>query len=157
MGKIKRDSFLELAKSSSGDEMMRDETRRGKLNVTDLYPNNQKEDVLKGEIKVGRLNTKVRLKLNYKTTYVNIYSESQDLFNNKENEEIPLEKPRMKIGKLDPRNLFDKDEQDSAPATDNVVIGKLNRRNIFESSEQTETEKQVIKVGKINTEEMFSD
>ena len=62
MGKIKRDSFLELAKSTSGDEMMRDETRRGKLNVTDLFPNNQKEDVLKGEIKVGRLNTKVRLK-----------------------------------------------------------------------------------------------
>ena len=61
VGKIKRDSFLELTKSSSGDEMLRDQIRTGKLNVTDLYPNNNhKEDNFKGEIKVGKLNTIVR-------------------------------------------------------------------------------------------------
>lgn len=62
MGKIKRDSFLELTKSNSCDDgdTFKDQIKTGKLNMTDLYPNNNKEDFVKGEIKIGKLNTKVR-------------------------------------------------------------------------------------------------
>merc|ERR1712064_154493 len=79
VGKIKRDSFLELVRSSSGSdgEIFRDQIKAGKLNITDLYPNSRDSDeIVKEEMKVGKLNTK-------------------DFFNNKENEEIPIEKPRM--------------------------------------------------------------
>ena len=84
---------------------------------------------------------------------------SQDLFSsNKENEEIPVEKPRMKIGKLDPRNLFDKGEREAAVTQqekenfNNIVIGKLNTKNIFESEQENRTlEKQSVRVGKLKT------
>ena len=84
----------------------------------------------------------------------------QDLFSsNKENEEIPQEKPRMKIGKLDPRNLFDKGEREEAAVAqqeretfNNIVIGKLNKKNIFESDQENKTlEKQSVRVGKLKT------
>ena len=74
---------------------------------------------------------------------------------NKENEEIPQEKPRMKIGKLDPRNLFDKGDKEAAVAQErenfnNIVIGKLNTKNIFESEQENRTlERQTVKVGKL--------
>ena len=77
---------------------------------------------------------------------------------NKENEEIPVEKPRMKIGKLDPRNLFDKGEKEAAVTQqekenfNNIVIGKLNTKNIFESEQEIKTlEKQSVRVGKLKT------
>ena len=63
------------------------------------------------------------------------------MFNNKENEEIPPEKPRMKIGKLDPRSLFDKGQERQTAVVqekemyNNVVIGKLNTKNIFENDQ----------------------
>ena len=61
----------------------------------------------------------------------------------------------MRIGKLDPKHIFDKtQEQEATPASENVVIGKLNTKNMFE---EREVEKQVIKVGKINTQEMFTE
>ena len=64
VGKIKRDSFLELVRSSSsvgeGEQI-----RTGKLNVTELYRNNQKPETegTRGEetIRVGKLNTKVSI------------------------------------------------------------------------------------------------
>merc|ERR1712012_405925 len=51
VGKIKRDSFLELMKSNSCDDgdTFKDQIKTGKLNMTDLYPNNNKEDIVKGE------------------------------------------------------------------------------------------------------------
>ena len=47
-----------------GDESdtFRDQIKTGKLNVSDLYPNDQKEDVVRGEIKIGKIKTKVILK-----------------------------------------------------------------------------------------------
>ena len=44
-----------------GDETdtFRDQIKTGKLNVSDLYPNDQKEDVVRGEIKIGKIKTKV--------------------------------------------------------------------------------------------------
>ena len=68
-----------------------------------------------------------------------------------------MEKPRMKIGKLDPKNLFDKSQERENCMTkekdmfNNVVIGKLNTKNIFESEDLVEIEKQTVQVGKINT------
>ena len=78
------------------------------------------------------------------------------MFNNKENEEIPPEKPRMKIGKLDPRSLFDKGQERQTAVVqekemyNNVVIGKLNTKNIFENDQVREVEKQTVQVGRIN-------
>ena len=64
MGKLKRDSFLEVIKNP-GDETdrdtFRDQIKTGKLNVSDLYPNDQKEDFVRGEIKIGKIKTKVSL------------------------------------------------------------------------------------------------
>ena len=62
----------------------------------------------------------------------------------------------MKIGKLDPNNLFDKSpEQDyldrEKEMFNNIVIGKLNTKNIFENDQVKEVEKQTIQVGKIKT------
>ena len=63
VGKIKRDSFLELVKSSSGVEesdQFREQIKTGKLNVTELYRNNnQKPEAGEEVIRVGKLNTKV--------------------------------------------------------------------------------------------------
>ena len=44
-----------------GDETdtFRDQIKTGKLNVSQLYPNDQKEDVVRGEIKIGKIKTKV--------------------------------------------------------------------------------------------------
>ena len=44
-----------------GDETdtFRDQIKTGKLNVSDLYPNDQKEEVVRGEIKIGKIKTKV--------------------------------------------------------------------------------------------------
>ena len=63
----------------------------------------------------------------------------------------------MKIGKLDPRNLFDKGEREAAVTPEkenfnNIVIGKLNTKNIFESEQENRTlEKQSVRVGKLKT------
>ena len=62
----------------------------------------------------------------------------------------------MKIGKLDPNNLFDKSlEQESLEKEkeifNNIVVGKLNTKNIFENSLTKEVEKETIQVGKIKT------
>ena len=62
MGKIKRDSFLELVRSSSGleeSDQFREQIKTGKLNVTELYRNNQKPEAEPEIIRVGKLNTKV--------------------------------------------------------------------------------------------------
>ena len=63
VGKIKRDSFLELVRSSSGVEesdQFREQIKTGKLNVTELYRNNnQKPEAGEEVIRVGKLNTKV--------------------------------------------------------------------------------------------------
>ena len=63
MGKIKRDSFLELVRSSSGleeSDQFREQIKTGKLNVTELYRNNnQKPEAGEEVIRVGKLNTKV--------------------------------------------------------------------------------------------------
>ena len=64
MGKIKRDSFLELVRSSSGleeSDQFREQIKTGKLNVTELYRNNQKPETEAEMIRVGKLNTKVSL------------------------------------------------------------------------------------------------
>ena len=68
----------------------------------------------------------------------------------------------MKIGKLDPRNLFDKGEREAAVAQqekdtfNNIVIGKLNKKNIFESEQENRTlEKQSVRVGKLKTKVIF--
>ena len=64
MGKIKRDSFLELVRSSSGleeSDQFREQIKTGKLNVTELYRNNQKPEAEAEIIRVGKLNTKVSL------------------------------------------------------------------------------------------------
>ena len=62
VGKIKRDSFLELVRSSSGAEES-DQTREliktGKLDMTELYHHNQKQEAPAEIIRVGKLNTKV--------------------------------------------------------------------------------------------------
>ena len=46
--------------SCDDGDTFKDQIKTGKLNMTDLYPNNNKEDFVKGEIKIGKLNTKVR-------------------------------------------------------------------------------------------------
>ena len=53
---------MEVIKSG-GDETdtFRDQIKTGKLNVSDLYPNDQKEDFVRGEIKIGKIKTKVSL------------------------------------------------------------------------------------------------
>ena len=62
----------------------------------------------------------------------------------------------MKIGKLDPKNMFDKSQERETCITkekdmfNNVVIGKLNTKNIFESEDIVEIGKQTLQVGKIN-------
>ena len=68
----------------------------------------------------------------------------------------------MKIGKLDPRNLFDKGEREAAVAQqekdtfNNIVIGKLNKKNIFESEQENKTlDKQSVRVGKLKTKVIF--
>ena len=68
VGKIKRDSFLELVRSSSGVEesdQFREQIKTGKLNVTELYRNNnQKPEAGEEVIRVGKLNTKVSINTN---------------------------------------------------------------------------------------------
>ena len=44
-------------------DTFRDQIKTGKLNLSDLYPNDQKEDVVRGEIKIGKIKTKVIWKL----------------------------------------------------------------------------------------------
>ena len=62
----------------------------------------------------------------------------------------------MKIGKLDPNNLFDKskDKQNEEirekDMYNNIVIGKLSTKNLFESQTK-ELDKQSVQVGKIQT------
>ena len=62
----------------------------------------------------------------------------------------------MKIGKLDPRSLFDKGQERQTAVVqekemyNNVVIGKLNTKNIFENDQVREVEKQTVQVGRIN-------
>ena len=36
-----------------------DQIQTGKLDVSDLYPNDHKEDFVKGEMKIGKIRTKV--------------------------------------------------------------------------------------------------
>ena len=62
----------------------------------------------------------------------------------------------MKIGKLDPKNLFDKSPESEylekeKEMFNNIVIGKLNTNNIFENDQTKEVEKKTIQVGKIKT------
>ena len=62
----------------------------------------------------------------------------------------------MKIGKLDPKNLFDKSPESEylekeKDMFNNIVIGKLNTNNIFENDQTKEVEKKTIQVGKIKT------
>ena len=64
----------------------------------------------------------------------------------------------MKIGKLDPRNLFDKGQEKEANLAqekemyNNIVIGKLNTKNIFEGEQEHQTlERQTVQVGKLKT------
>lgn len=60
MGKLKRDSFLEVIKNGVEDtDPLRDQMKTGKLNVSDLYPNDQKETFVRGEVKIGKIKTKV--------------------------------------------------------------------------------------------------
>ena len=62
----------------------------------------------------------------------------------------------MKIGKLDPKNLFDKSAESEylekeKEMFNNIVIGKLNTNNIFENDQIKEVEKKSVQVGKIKT------
>ena len=51
---------MEVVKHSLDDtDTFRDQIKTGRLNVSDLYPNDQKEDIVKGEIKIGKIKTKV--------------------------------------------------------------------------------------------------
>ena len=60
VGKLKRDSFLEVIKNPADDtDTFRDQIKTGKLNVSNLYPNDQKEDVVKEGMKIGKIKTKV--------------------------------------------------------------------------------------------------
>ena len=60
VGKLKRDSFLEVMKNPVDDtDTFRDQIKTGKLNVSDLYPNDQKETFVRGEVKIGKITTKV--------------------------------------------------------------------------------------------------
>ena len=66
----------------------------------------------------------------------------------------------MKIGKLDPKNLFDKSAESEylekeKEMFNNIVIGKLNTNNIFENDQIKEVEKKTIQVGKIKTKVLF--
>ena len=66
----------------------------------------------------------------------------------------------MKIGKLDPKNLFDKSAESEylekeKEMFNNIVIGKLNTNNIFENDQTKEVEKKTIQVGKIKTKVLF--
>ena len=66
----------------------------------------------------------------------------------------------MKIGKLDPKNLFDKSSESEylekeKEMFNNIVIGKLNTNNIFENDQIKEVEKKTIQVGKIKTKVLF--
>ena len=66
----------------------------------------------------------------------------------------------MKIGKLDPKNLFDKSPESEylekeKEMFNNIVIGKLNTNNIFENDQTKEVEKKTIQVGKIKTKVLF--
>ena len=60
VGKLKRDSFLEVMKNPVDDtDTFRDQIKTGKLNVSDLYPNDQRETFVKGEVKIGKIRTQV--------------------------------------------------------------------------------------------------
>ena len=66
----------------------------------------------------------------------------------------------MKIGKLDPKNLFDKPAESEylekeKEMFNNIVIGKLNTNNIFENDQIKEVEKKTVQVGKIKTKVLF--
>ena len=67
----------------------------------------------------------------------------------------------MKIGKLDPNNLFDKSSEQESQEREkemfnNIVVGKLNTKNIFENSQTKEIERETIQVGKIKTKVLFN-
>ena len=53
-------SIWSFSNSGEDGDNFGDQVKTGKLNVTNLYPNNQREEAVKGEIKIGKLNTKVR-------------------------------------------------------------------------------------------------
>ena len=40
-------------------DTFKDQIKTGKLDVSDLYPNDHKEDIVKGEMKIGKIKTKV--------------------------------------------------------------------------------------------------
>ena len=53
---------MEVIKNSGEEnDTFRDQIKTGKLNLSELYPNDQKEDVVRGEIEIGKIKTKVTL------------------------------------------------------------------------------------------------
>ena len=48
-----------IKNSGEENDTFRDQIKTGKLNLSELYPNDQKEDVVRGEIKIGKIKTKV--------------------------------------------------------------------------------------------------
>merc|ERR1712106_95555 len=135
VGKIKRDSFLE--NFVKNEENYKDQIKTGKLNVDDLYLVNKSDETNRPEIRVGKLNTK-------------------DIFSNKENEDVDVVKPKMRIGNLDPNHMFDssnKERENDKEMFNSIAIGKLNTKNLFENSEKDEIEKPSIRVGKLKIKE----
>jgi len=141
VGKIKRDSFLE--NFAKNEDNYKDQVKTGKLNANDFLINSSKSDVvIKPDIRVGKLN-------------------KIDIFDNNEKEDVDLAKPKMQIGKLDPKNMFQppssEDKENEISKRNSSVIRKLNTRNLFENNDHEVNEKEPIVIGKINTKDIFSN
>jgi len=145
VGKLRnRAGFLESLQGGGEEVVCREQVKTGKLNPNDYFcPTEEESD--RQHNKVGKLN---RPDVGLFTGIV---------------EAVPaIVKPQMKIGKLDPRNVFDtptEDKENESNRRSSLVIGKINAKNLFENNneDKLEAQKSPINVGKINTKDIFAE
>lgn len=172
VGKIKRDSFLENFNKS--EEIYRDQVKTGKINADDfLLKTNRSDDWQKPEIKVGKI-SKTELFKNEEREEVSLTKpkmqigklDPNQIFNSsnnddKENNMTKTTSPT--VGRINTKILFENnnnnnhnEEMSEKHFSQTSNIGRLNIQEnlLFERSESPQ--KSTIKVGKIRADEVFN-
>eukprot|EP00092_Neocalanus_flemingeri_P008532 GFUD01009191.1.p1 GENE.GFUD01009191.1~~GFUD01009191.1.p1 ORF type:complete len:962 (+),score=281.01 GFUD01009191.1:210-3095(+) len=130
----------------------------GKLNPKNLFENNEKEETEKPTIQVGKIKAKELFSETNETsisksniTVGKLKIKEEDLFENKDEND----KPVLPIGKINTSELFNNSPTDEKAEVKfykpTVQPKKIKVQNLFqESGEHQQSQRQEIKVGKIN-------
>jgi len=163
-GKLNVDNVFPVNKEN---EVFKAEIKVGKLNTKDLFNNNDKENeegIMLTKGKVGKIDPSlfesqkgVALE-NEKDILNNIVIgklNTKNIFQNLEKNEEP-EKQVIKVRKIKAKDFFGAENSDQAISKTNISVGKLKikEEDIFENRESTE--KPTLRVGKLNTNEIFN-